>query len=46
MPDSEFNKHYNIFKSSLINASPLFTTSAKQFAKTMNADNLSEYEQI
>lgn len=44
MPINEFNKHYNIFKSSLINASPLFTTSAKDVASSVNSDDLFTYD--
>ena len=44
MPIDEFNKHYNIFKSSLINAQPSFTNSARQLARVLNPDKLSQYE--
>ena len=44
MPVSEFNKHYNIFKSSLINASPLMTTHAKTIARSIDGDNLFSYD--
>ena len=44
MPVDEFNKHYNIFKSSLINASPLFTTMAKDVARSVDIDDLFTYD--